>query len=461
MIGTLRDTSIGYRRWISAELRSRFLRSRRRRAEAGRSALLLAHCLPPATTGGVYRPLSWMTYGSRRQWRFCAVSSAEPQRSPAGEHLLRSVPQTASMIRYRPASEQPAWRFFPRVDGGFMNALAMFEAARNSCAASPPAVVVATGPSFYVFIAGLFAARHWRAPLVLDYRDEWTECPFGFVVLGNMDRYWETRCLSHADRVVFTTRSQREHQLATFDCLAAEKCLVIPNGWEPADWSTQTPTRSTVQRPPPAASGDEVSPIRIAYVGTLSDHASPDGFLADIGALIDADQSLRARLELAFVGRCTGSTQEALARAVARCKLRVVGEVSRPQANEAMRAASILLLIARKELERYLPGKLYEYVASGRPILVYGCEGEASRLVRDTDSGIYVREGDVEGLRHAILELAARPARGDLAEAHRRWLEQHTRGALADRLFDVLETLVQRGGSPASGNARTATRAAT
>src|SRR5690606_33567275 len=102
-----------------------------------------------------------------------------------------------------------------------------------------PKVVIATGPPFHSFVAGVLLSRMWRVPLVLDYRDEWTECPFPFVQLGNADHFWERRVNAHADRIVLVTQSQLEHHARAFPNAFAnasrERMVVIPNGWEPAE----------------------------------------------------------------------------------------------------------------------------------------------------------------------------------------------------------------------------------
>lgn len=378
------------------------------------------------------------------------AANAAARISTAGAHLQRALPQSVSIARFQPGNEDTSWRFFPRIDGGFLNALRMFDTARLARGERPASVVIASGPSFDAFVAGLFLSKFWRAPLVLDYRDEWTECPFGFVLTGNMDRYWEAKCLMHADRVIFTTHAQRQHHLARFGDLAAAKCHVIPNGWEPADWNGG----GGGQQADSGETRNATSKVRISYVGTLADHASPNGFLRAIKALLAKDRDFGQRLEIAFVGHCSPSARDEVNGSGLPDTVKVVGEIPRPDANRAMRDADILLLIAHPELQRYIPGKLYEYVASGRPILVYGHEGEASRLVQALGAGTFVREGDIPGLRRAILELDARVDAPAAVADRQRWLERHCRAALAGDLFDLVEAmLVERGPfAPSSSN---------
>jgi glycosyltransferase involved in cell wall biosynthesis len=62
-----------------------------------------------------------------------------------------------------------------------------------------------------------------------------------------------------------------------------------------------------------------------------------------------------------------------------------------------------------------LSGKVYEYLAAGRPILaVVPPDGAAAELVRETGAGIVAAPDDVEGIRDALLELHGRYANGGL-----------------------------------------------
>lgn len=91
---------------------------------------------------------------------------------------------------------------------------------------------VRRGPPFRQFPAAYLLARRHGVPLVVDYRDECTACPFDFVRRDNADLWWERRCLGAAALAIFTTESQRQNALHTFRELSPERALVIHNGWD-------------------------------------------------------------------------------------------------------------------------------------------------------------------------------------------------------------------------------------
>jgi glycosyltransferase involved in cell wall biosynthesis len=434
MLQTVADTAVLGAQWLSLE-RPRTRRAMRERT--GRHLALLARALPPASSAGVYRPLSFMRYGSARGWRIDAFSSEPPpEQSQHGDELLSRVPRETTIHVVPPTSREPSYRFFPRVDGGFTNALAYARYTIDALAHDPPTAVLASGPPFFTFVAALFVARRFGVPLVLDYRDEWTECPFDFVTKSGDDRAWERRCLGQADAVLFTTESHLRHQLATFAELSPAKAHVVPNGWEPDDFVERDGDSS-------AAESRDASTLRIAHVGNLSGHTPARAFLESLEQLLTDEPDWRARLRVQLIGRRSLSTDNAIQAFRFPNVIDVVDHVGKREASRRMRESDVLLLLASPELERYLPGKLFDYLAARRPVLVFGSRGESSELIDQLNAGVVCPPGSGAALREALVRLENLDvSRRDLAVDH--WLHGHRREALASHAFGIIDSVSAR-----------------
>jgi glycosyltransferase involved in cell wall biosynthesis len=430
---TLTDTVALSAEWLSLETP----RARPRpRARAGHHLALFARALPPSSSAGVYRPLSFMRYGSRLGWRIDAFCG-EPLReqSQHGDELLKLVPDDATIHVVRPPARQPSYRLFPRVDGGFTNALAHARYAIDALAHDPPDVVLASGPPFFTFVAALFVARRFRVPLVLDYRDEWTECPFDFVSKDGNDRAWERRCLSAASAVLFTTKSHQRRQLDAFPNLDASKTHVVPNGWEPEDFAAQ-------QRGS-ARNGDGSDTLRIAHVGTLSGHSTPQDFLDSLAELLTEEPEWIPRIKIQLIGRRSITADKAIRAFPFPSVIEVIDHVGKREASRRMQESDVLLLIANPALERYLPGKLFDYLAARRPVLVFGSRGESSELIDELSAGALCPPGSGHALRDALTRVRNLDvSRRDLTVD--RWLAEHRREALASRAFGIIDTVAVR-----------------
>jgi len=294
---------------------------------------------------------------------------------------------------------------------------------------------MATGPPFHTFIAGHLAARYFGVPLILEYRDEWTECPFEFVNAGPADRLWEERCLAGAHRVIFTTLSQQEHHLRLFPGLDRGRCVVIPNGWEPGDVASSEP-------PGAPETEDRGTRRAISYTGFLGEHTPPNGFLDCLVEVQRRKPDLAARFVVQFVGKKSRQARDRLERFPISEMVRSMEHQPKRAVNRLLRASAAQLVLNPPELRRYIPGKLYEYLAAGRPVLVYGEGGEVEGLVRRLDAGPIVPEGDAGRLVEALEWIAEQPVGVRLSGERERWLARHTRKSLALATLAVLRDTV-------------------
>jgi glycosyltransferase involved in cell wall biosynthesis len=434
-VQTAASTIAAYGWWARTAAAARLGHVGARRQGPGRTLALLAWYLPPVVSGGTYRPLALLRYASRLGWNVVAVSG-QPWAPPdeAARHLLESLPEAVRVERVETPGLRPSHSWFPRIDGGLLTALATFDASARALDGVRPDVVVASGPPFHLFPAGYYLARRHRCPLVIVYRDEWTQSPFEFVKLGNADGVWERRCLAAADRVVFTTASQLEHAVRVFAGLDRGKCLVIPNGWEPADWAGEPDG--------PDQPGTGPQPLTLSYVGNLHSHTPPDDFLAALGQVIRLRPGLASMLRLRFVGQKSPVSLQTLGAFPVPGMVELVDQLPRPAANRLMRQSGALLLLNDPRLARYVPGKLYEYLASRRPVLVFGEGGESADLVRRLQAGLVVPAGDPGALGQALERLCREPVTPGDPMAISDWLARHTRERLARDTLEMLDSLL-------------------
>lgn len=396
---------------------------------------LLAWYFPPTVTGGSYRPAALARYGTEAGLPFTVISGPlyeDP--SAAGRYLARKIPSDVQVVRCPPPDLRPLDGALPALDGGALNTLETWRAVRHSFPAGAPSLIFATGPPFHTFVAGYLAATSFGVPLVLEYRDEWTECPFDFVQTGPADRRWEETCLAAAERVIFTTRSQREHQLASFPGLDRERCVVIPNGWEPED-AIEPVEVDTL----PLVTEDRRV---ISFAGNLGNHTLPGSFLDCLDEAMSVLPDLADRLKFVFVGQKSRQATAELSRFAVSSLIESRDQIPKREVGRILRRSSGLLLLNPPELERYIPGKLYEYLAAGRPVLVYGAGGEAGALVERLEAGHVVGEGDAPGLAAALERIAGQSGNEpQISAARAEWLERHTRRLLALRTVDVLRAV--------------------
>ncbi len=361
--------------------------------------VLLARHLPPTVNGGVYRPVALLEEAARRRWEVTAVcGEAQHWHPEAGQELARRIPATCRIIRWEDVGIDANPLHTPEVDGGFDAVVPILAAARNALGQRRPSLVLATGPTFVEFIAAMVLGASYRVPYVLDYRDEWSECPFDFVLKGRSNRFWESRTLSRAALVTFTTEAQRQHQIERFPVLARARSAVLPNGWDNlASASDHAP-----------APVENTGVPTIAFLGNLSSYTSLPTFLAALRDAVGMRPDLAGRIRLVFVGMKDPELRDALTAFPVSGLLESRDQVPLSEAQGIMRRSDALLLLNPRDFSRYIAGKTFEYAASGRPILVYGEAGETARLLSGYPAATIVRGGDGAGLATALDRVARR-----------------------------------------------------
>lgn len=420
------DTVRARSRWWRVSHPSRVRRQARDPGRPLRLGLLATH-FPPEVTGGTYRPAALTKYGAEAGLEIVVVGGHIRQRlTDAGQALAGRIPRNVTVHRAHPSDLRPFDGTLPAFDGGFLDLLETWDAADQAFSERVPDVILATGPPFQSFVAATQLARRYRCGLILDYRDEWTESPHPFVDSGRHDRAWEPRCLRAADRVLFTTESQLRHAVDAFPSLSPDKCLVIPNGWEPDDWEEGHPET--------AAPG---STAVVSFFGNLGDHAPPDAFMETLEQALGERPDLASRFRFRFVGQKSPAAEKMLASFPIDGIIESDPHVAKRQATREMRGSTALLLLNPPEFQRYIPGKLYDYVAAGPPILVYGEGGEIEDIVNPLGVGQVVPEGDPASLA-ASLERIVRGGMDPPADRRAAWLGEHTREALAGRMISLL-----------------------
>jgi colanic acid biosynthesis glycosyl transferase WcaI len=103
-------------------------------------------------------------------------------------------------------------------------------------------------------------------------------------------------------------------------------------------------------------------------------------------------------------------------------------------------SADIVLVVLKMHIPGAVPSKLYEAMASGRPVILVA-DAEAAEIVRSHNTGIVVEPGDIAGLAEAIQRLAASPTlREELGANGRRTAEQfYDRAKIANDFVNHLE----------------------
>ena len=262
-----------------------------------------------------------------------------------------------------------------------------------------PDIIYSSSPAWTGQLVAYVLARRLRTPWVADFRDPWARAPWRgdrLAVATSAARWLEKKVIARADCVLFAARGNKEEFAAHYGQPTAAKFHFVSNGCDPAEFDGL---------PGPAMDGEFV----LLHAGSLYGGRTPVPLLGAVSAAIREGVLDPASFRIRFLGSVAlkGLDLQAVIRDLG--LERVVefrGSVSRAESLAAMASASALLLLQPGHTVS-VPGKLFEYLATGRPILAIAEEGEIGEILRASGVGVTVRPKDERGLIEGLRQLVA------------------------------------------------------
>ncbi len=432
-----------------------------------RRVLMIAYFYPPIGGAGVQRSAKFAKYLPDFGWEPYIISTTE---SVGGEELdptliadvrpgtrvwrvptPRSFPLQAVYRRF-PGLEQRALRgsrlsqavlkaaLFPLsviesppADPFFWWSLRIIPLALRVIAQHKIDVIYTTSSPWSSTIAGRVLKRLTGKPWVADFRDPWTRnAGFAFYLEGwrhRRDIKLEADALTTADRVVTAWPMQ---ELLQWEASGVKHETVIYNGYDQADFPCATQVAKT------DASSPHLS-TKILHLGTLytGRHTAFFDMLSELPQHMDGVH----KLEVTFLG-ANDLAKKLYHSQSAGLRVGFAPRVSHSEAVFAIRSTDVLLLMSDNAL---VPGKTFEYLVSGTPILAIVAPGSAvASIIRSTGTGCVVDPEDTEGLRRVLQQIAgdyegfrATYFRPEPAE-----IKKYERRELTGQLAGVLDELV-------------------
>ncbi len=392
-----------------------------------RKVLFLAYYFPPLGMGGVQRAAKLVKYLPQFGWEPMVVTvkeiayfakdtalaqeveearvyrsgSLDPQRLAA---LLRRAAGPAQVKTsssglgrlWKTYEALSKWLFVP--DAKILWAPFALVRGAKLAAKERVRVVVTTSPPTSAHLVGLLLRSGLRCRWVADFRDQWTGGHLDLsptVVHRALQRMLEKLVLKRADAVVCVSRALGA-SLSLKSSRRGLRLAVIPNGYDEEDF-----------RHGPAPRWQRG---RIVYCGSLSRLADPSNFLRACALLLAQRPQLRRQLRLVFVGSEIGHDFRSLAAELGLGELvEFTGYVAHRQAIQLLQSAEVLLLLLTGTTSRdVVPGKIFEYLRAGRPILAIIPPGETAELLHRYAPGAAIVENTVEAIARAIVEVLGR-----------------------------------------------------
>ena len=435
-------------------------------------ALVIAYYFPPIGGAGSQRWLKLARYlpdGSAGvRVRILTGPGASGSRwSPRDESLETELPPEVAVHRVPSAEPAAASRWGGRAERwlGIASPWAQWwidgAIAAGMSAGVDADVLIASMSPYASAVAATALSRRLDKPWIADLRDPWAldeMTLYPTVLHRRLELRRMRRALAAAAAVVTTTPEAARRIALAFPELRAVPVVSVPNGYDGADFVAAPPERS-----------DEA--FRIVHAGYLHTALGQEQRAGRLRRLLRGDQEAdiltrshvfllealdrlkaarpdaAARIELHLAGVLSDRDREVAARYDF---VRLHGYVEHRAAVELMRSADLLFLPMHKmrsgRRSSIVPGKTYEYVASGRPILAAVPEGDAREILLDAGAAQVCEPDDVAGMAAAVArELDRRESNHRSPAPPTHVLERFERRTLAREYADLIERVAAAG----------------
>lgn len=260
--------------------------------------------------------------------------------------------------------------------------------------------IVSSGPPHSMHLIALQLKKTFNIPWLSDFRDPWMEILafHGFSTSAfavNRHRHLFHEVIQKSDSIVVAHPTIR-HQ---FQSLTQVPVTDITNGYDQEDFNAPIPAE---------ASRQSNQKLRFVFVGILYDILNSDVIWKSLGKIVRTNKDFRDRLELMFVGKVHEAAMKCLHDEGLLPYCVFTGYVSHRLAVGYERTADALLLLTPAKIEyRYvIPGKLFEYMATGKPVICFANEeNDAAQIIKRAKVGIVLHPEDEAAITSAFLDI--------------------------------------------------------
>ncbi|MAN59768.1 MAG: glycosyl transferase family 1 [Flavobacteriaceae bacterium] len=293
---------------------------------------------------------------------------------------------------------------------------------------NPVQAIITTGPPHSLHLVGLQLRKQFRTPWLADFRDPWTTIHYHSQLYllkraARKHKRLEREVLDGADAITVTSPTTKNE----FSNITNTSIHVVTNGFEPSTIPNQElDTRFT-----------------LVHIGSLLSERNPSVLWKTLAKLIAEHPEFRRSFQLKLAGVVSDDIISEIKSAGLDDHLVLEGYVPHSEAIRRQHAAQMLLLVEmdRPETRAIIPGKLFEYLAAGRPVIALGPSGsDVENILRETNSGNFFHYNDAERLEQVLLRNFELYRQGELL-VEEVSLTKYSRRALTEKMAAILKSL--------------------
>ena len=369
----------------------------------GRALIVAYHFPPLAGSSGLLRSLKFCRYLPEFGWMPTVLTINPRGYERTDESQIAEVPSFVKVIRAFGLDS----RRHLAVRGRYLRATALPDRWVSWVAGAIPAgvhairknnldVIFTTYPIASAVLIGYFLHVLTGKPWILDFRDTMTEEGYPEDPKTRRLYQWiERKAIEHGSRFLFTAPAAIRMYLGRYPALSPERCLLLPNGYDEADFADLLPQAKTNQ------------PLRLLHSGVIYPwERDPTAFLHAL-ACLKADGQVSCETLSVQLRAC--GNESAYANQLKALEIDDLVQLLPPlpyrESLQDAANADCLLLLQAACCDHQIPAKAYEYLRLNKPILALTTQtGDTAALLKQAGGATIVDLEDETAIYQALPE---------------------------------------------------------
>ncbi|MEE1898336.1 glycosyltransferase family 4 protein [Flavobacterium rakeshii] len=286
--------------------------------------------------------------------------------------------------------------------------------------------IITTGPPHSLHLIGMELQKRFGVKWIADFRDPWTTIGYHKELRlseSSQQRHkkMERDVLNTADSIIVTSPTTK----AEFEQITDKPVTVITNGYD-VELVAKEPL-------------DEK--FTLAHIGSFLSERNPKILWESLSELVSEYTEFKDKFELKLIGAVSQEVLTSIEQHGLTNYVNNMGYVSHSEAVKQQRKSQVLLLVEidSPDTRCIIPGKLFEYMASERPVVGIGPQGaDFADIIKTTNTGVFVEYTEKEKLKDTLKSYFAQYMAEGL-KVHAIGLQQYSRRNLTNQLANLLK----------------------
>lgn len=285
--------------------------------------------------------------------------------------------------------------------------------------------IITTGPPHSLHLIGLGLKKKLNIKWIADFRDPWTTIGYHKALKltkksAQKHKDLESEVMNSADELIVTSPTTKKE----FETITNKPIHVITNGYDVEKIGKQPLDEK----------------FTLAHIGSFLSDRNPQVLWQVLKELVTENKEFASDFQLKLIGATSQEVLASINDFGLNDFVNNLGYVSHQEAVEHQRKSQVLLLIEidSEETKSIIPGKVFEYIVSERPIVAIGPkDSDFAEIITGTNTGNFFTYDEKENLKLALQKHFEAYKRNEL-KAFGVGLQQYSRKNLTQKLSEII-----------------------